>query len=89
MKVAKNSKLVDVNGDGKADFVTQDDKGNQYVNLSYGDGTFRDIGFVTNGWCTHQASVINWADMNGDGLFDIICLSNHNHGKHWILMNDS
>jgi len=40
-----------------------------------------DLGNYLNGWCGHAGAKTRWADINGDGLDDIIC--DDNKGRHW------
>lgn len=69
--------LGDVNGDGKDDIVGFGTAGT-YVSLSNGDGTFGDPVFAfyefgsDQGWTSQTAFARQVADVNGDGLADVI-----------------
>jgi len=75
---------ADVNGDGKADIHCDDSAGRHWVGLSNGNGTFRQLGIVRSGWCSHAGSKTSWADINGDGKADMLC--DDNKGNHWALV---
>jgi len=69
--------LADVNGDGKADLIGFGDAGT-YVALSNGDGTFAQARLVLNefgtsqGWTSDTSLKRIVADVNGDGIADIV-----------------
>lgn len=69
----KKTKWADVNGDGKADMICDDTKGNHWIQLSHGNGHFTDRGHVQGGFCGHKGATTTWADVNGDGRADLIC----------------
>lgn len=69
--------FVDVNGDGKADWIEiAYASNNAYVGLSNGDGTFQSWTWTS----TNIGAANNWQhyliDINGDGLADWIQISN-------------
>lgn len=79
--------MADVNGDGLADIVAFSRYG-VYVALSKGDGFFEERGLVIQDYGT-DASAHGWsptahirtlADMNGDGMTDIVGFSNYGVG---------
>jgi Ca2+-binding RTX toxin-like protein len=85
--------LADVNGDGRADIVGFHTDGT-YVALSQADGTFDDLGLVlagygtsasAGGWLTQNDMPRQLADMNGDGMADIVGF--HDDGMHVALAN--
>lgn len=71
--------LADVNGDGLADIVAFG-LDNVFVSLAKGDGTFNPAqvglsdGFTVNdgGWINQHTTLRQLADVNGDGLADIV-----------------
>lgn len=65
---------ADINGDGKADMICDDLMGSHWAMLSAGDGTFlRDVNNFKTKWCKHEGSYTQWADLNGDGKYDMMC----------------
>ena len=66
--------LADVNGDGKVDVITADSNGGNGIFLGNGDGTFDPSEILfPNGGAPHTVpSVVQAADMNGDGKPDLI-----------------
>ena len=75
---------ADVDGDGKADMICDDLKGNHWFMLSRGDGKFTNVGLYKKGWCGHAGSRTNWADVNGDGTADMLC--DDTKGRHWYYL---
>lgn len=73
---------ADINGDGKADMLCDDNRGNHWIKLGLGNGKFRDLGLKLRGWCVHGGSYTQWADSNGDGKADMHC--DDAAGRHWI-----
>jgi hypothetical protein len=71
---------ADINGDGKDDMICDDLSGNHWIQLSKGNGGWKDLGRVLKGFCGGGA-VTKWADLNGDGKADILC--DDNKGNHW------
>lgn len=69
---------MDLNGDGKSDYVTNDVYGNHYVSLSTGTG------YVNQTWTGHGISTSgpHWADLNGDGKADYV--TNDANGTHYV-----
>jgi len=72
--------LADINGDGMSDIVAFGGSG-VYVALAIGDGHFQDIGKkldglgIDTGW-TVEKNPRHLADINGDGLSDIVAFGN-------------
>ena len=81
---AFHSMFVDVNGDGKADWIslTDDSKGSYAdVSISNGDGTFKPMQRnVINGGRSDFSST--FADVNGDGKADWISLTDDSKGSY-------
>lgn len=66
--------------------ICDDSKGGHWVQLSLGNGKFKDLGMVKNGWCGHgHGAHTQWADINGDGMADMLC--DDNHGRHWAMLS--
>ena len=74
-------KFADVNGDGKADVICDDEKGNHWIRISEGK-KFSTHELHFNNFCSHPGSVTQWADVNNDGWADMIC--DDLEGKHYI-----
>ncbi|MCX7110500.1 MAG: FG-GAP-like repeat-containing protein [Proteobacteria bacterium] len=72
---------VDLNGDGKADYVTSSNTGVHYVSLSTGTGYINQI------WSGHGVSNTggHWVDLNGDGKADYVTSSNT--GVHYVSLS--
>ncbi len=74
-------KLADVNGDGKADIVGFGSAG-VHVSLSNGDGSFAPMEFKLagfgsgTGWTSDDQFPREVADINGDGMADIVGFGN-------------
>jgi RHS repeat-associated protein len=64
--------FADINGDGRTDLIKHSAYGYFYVYFSTGDGRFADPveTFTTKG--SSNKGFINFADINGDGLTDLI-----------------
>jgi len=78
---------ADIDGDGKADMLCDDSKGNHWAMLSNGDGKFKkNLGRYKGGWCSHANSMTQWADIDGDGKADIIC--DDLNGNHWAMLSN-
>jgi len=69
-----NTRLGDVNGDGLADLVSTGESGQHVsVYLNLGNGQFSTSPTVTHLWfCYTEGSVRALADINGDGLADLL-----------------
>jgi len=77
---------ADIDGDGKADILCDDKSGRHWARLSNGDGKWKkDLGNYLNGWCGHKGATTSWADINGDGMADIIC--DDTAGRHWARLS--
>ena len=82
-----NFKWVDMNGDKKADMVCDyPGSGSHLSQYSLGDGNFINMGDIEKRFCTGD-NVVNYADINGDGLMDIIC-SHHDDGEQHVVFLD-
>jgi hypothetical protein len=46
----------------------------------------KDLGMFRKGWCGHKGAKTQWADINGDGLYDIIC--DDSAGNHWAMLSN-
>jgi serralysin len=75
-------RVVDVNGDGRADIVGFGSSG-VYVSLANADGTFagpllglREFGSSAGGWTSENQFPRDLADVNGDGRIDIVGFGN-------------
>ncbi len=74
-------KLADINGDGMADIIGFKYHG-VYTALANGDGTFQDVQFahggydIDSGWSSYNTYPREVADINGDGMADIIGFAN-------------
>ncbi len=76
--------VADVNGDGKADIVTESNQvGQIYVLLGNGDGTFQNP--VTYA-IPYGGYGVALADFNGDGRVDVAATDNSNTGQVGILL---
>ena len=65
---------ADVDGDGMADMLCDDDMGRHWALLSDGKGGFKkDLGLFESNWCGYEGARVNWADINGDGRADMLC----------------
>jgi len=64
--------IADLNGDGLVDLVKQNLVGTVYTYLSLGDGTFGDVNTTENASGTSNVGYTHLADINGDGLSDLI-----------------
>jgi len=40
--------------------------------------------FVSKQWCGHAGSYLSWADVDGDGIPDMLC--DDSAGRHWALL---
>ncbi|MEM7202435.1 MAG: VCBS repeat-containing protein, partial [Planctomycetota bacterium] len=66
-----NAKIVDFNGDGRADFVYTGDL-DLWVRLSNGDGTFQAVVQAPHGSAGWNGPDAKMADVNGDGRADFV-----------------
>lgn len=96
-----NTSYPDFNGDGKHDLHC-DDNGNHWSILSMpaaepkraavkeiAEPFFKlgkEIGQFKSGWCSHNGSQTSWADVNGDGMDDMIC--DDTQGSHWVMLSN-
>merc|ERR1711871_938114 len=64
------SQWADISGDGKADLLCDDTKGNHWYMLSTGNGNFGGSRHFLRGWCSHSGAYTQYADINGDGKSD-------------------
>merc|ERR1711998_104725 len=76
-----SSRWADISGDGKADLLCDDTRGNHWYMLSTGNGNFGGSRHYLRGWCGHGGSYTQYADINGDGKSDILC--DDTAGRHW------
>ncbi|RTR08615.1 FG-GAP repeat domain-containing protein, partial [Azospirillum griseum] len=68
---AGQAQYADVNGDGKADLLFQDNDNNFYLSESTGNG-FASPHLVIDHGGSFQTGQAQLADMNGDGKADLI-----------------
>merc|ERR1712070_72680 len=73
---------ADINGDGKADLLCDDNRGRHWYKLATGSGNFGSSRHYLSGWCGHGGSYTQWADINGDGKADLLC--DDTRGRHWV-----
>ena len=77
--VAYKARLVwtDVNGDGRADMVCEDESGLRAVLLTapnpVGQYAYVDKGIFSTNWCLGSQKVTVWGYLNADGLADVVC----------------
>ncbi|MEJ2099869.1 MAG: FG-GAP-like repeat-containing protein [Desulfobacterales bacterium] len=64
--------FADVNGDGRTDLIKHSAYGYFYVYLSSGDGSFADPVETRTIEGSSNKGYVNFADINGDGLTDLI-----------------
>ena len=78
--------LVDVNGDGKLDIVTENADGTISVLLNKGNGTYN-AGVLDTGMTGINAlpNYLTFADFNGDGKMDIAVATNGNISAVYVL----
>ncbi|MET9416171.1 FG-GAP-like repeat-containing protein [Streptomyces klenkii] len=83
----RNIRFADINGDGKADFVTVDDKGavNAWINQLSDKAHDK-----WDGWGTLASGVgaagknVRFADINGDGRADYVALDDNGAARAWL-----
>lgn len=68
----ENVQFADINGDGKEDIVCSFG-GRHQARLSVGDGTFTDFLEWNSNWCSQYGAVVNWVDITGDGIAEMVC----------------
>jgi hypothetical protein len=78
---ADKVQFADINGDGKEDIVC-DIGGSHWAKLSAGDGTFTDFMTWHGSWCAQDGAVVNWVDITGDGIAEMLCFDPKT-GSHW------
>jgi len=76
---------ADINGDGRADLLCDDSRGNHWYKLATGNGNFGASRHYLAGWCGHGGSYTQWADINGDGKADLLC--DDTAGRHWVKLS--
>merc|ERR1712196_501962 len=76
------TRFADLNGDHKAEMTCDDAHGGHWAMLGHGGwwNPHQTVKHSTN-WCSHAGSYTQYADLNGDGKYDITC--NDNQGRHW------
>jgi hypothetical protein len=81
--------LVDVNGDGKLDIVTENADGTISVLLNKGNGTYKPGTLVTGISAINPHSVyLTFADFNGDGKMDIGVATAGNVTDDYVLLGN-
>jgi len=79
--------LVDMNGDGKLDIVTQNADGTISVLLNKGNGTYKPGTLVTGLSAIYPHSVyLTFADFNGDGKMDIAAATEGNITDVYVML---
>ena len=80
----------DVNGNGMVDLLCSDSKGNHWakINISGDLNSLIDIGKFRSGFCFHLSGRTHWADINGDGVADMICDDFEANGNHWAILSE-
>ena len=76
----------DFNGDGRADMMCHDSKGNKWVALANSAGQFTTTTWHNKGapWCGHKGAQLHLGDFNGDGRTDMLC---HDlAGNKWVAL---
>ena len=81
----KGSRLLtgDFNGDGRADMLCHDNKGNKWVALANAAAQFTGTSWhKAMGWCYHAGAELHLGDFNGDGRTDMLC--HDRAGYKWV-----
>jgi len=79
------TQYADINGDGKADMLCDDTRGNHWARLSTGRSrNWIDWGLQLTRWCGHGGAYTQYADVNGDKMADMHC--DDTRGNHWIIL---
>ncbi len=71
--------MIDVNGDGRQEYVTMSTSGYHYITFYHPDGTVDKNTTNSNGKGTHDGSR-NWIDVDGDGRQEYVSISSD--GQH-------
>ena len=87
--------IVDVNGDGAADYAcSSKTRGTQKVLFSGEDATFSEPAVTVDGngvvrdlWCIRDTEVASWHDVDNDGKFDLVCNDTQEELSYYLLSN--